>query len=119
MIEKEYLNILNQIALNYDAEYVNECHDDFCISMRNNIKQLENLIKEHFDNQPLKFEDLKPNMWVWDKDFNGWGEFLRIVEICVNKYGEKLVKCLASGDSSLQTRSYKENRFYRKQVQDE
>lgn len=66
MTEKEYLSILNQIALNYDAEYVNECHDDFCISMRNNIKQIENLIKEHFDPEPYKFEDLKEGMWVWD-----------------------------------------------------
>lgn len=64
------------------------------------------------NNQPYKLEDLKPNMFVFDKDFNGWGEILRIVETCVNKYGEKLVKCLATGDSSSQTRSYKENRFF-------
>lgn len=66
MTKEEYLNILNQIELNYDAEYVNECYDDFCISMRNNIKQLENLIKEHFDNPPLKFEELKKGVWLWD-----------------------------------------------------
>lgn len=51
-------------------------------------------------------------MFVFDKYFNGWGEILRIVETSVNEYGEKLVKCLATGDSSLQTRSYKENRFF-------
>lgn len=62
--------------------------------------------------QPYKFEDLKPHMFVFDKYFNGWGEILRIVETCVNKYGEKLVKCLATGDSSVQTRSYKGNRFF-------
>ena len=70
------------------------------------------LIEEHFDPQPYKFEDLKPHMFVFDKDFNGWGEILRIVETSVNEYREKIVKCLATGDSSLQTRSYKENRFF-------
>ena len=24
------------------------------------------LIEEHFDNPPLKFEDLKEGMWVWE-----------------------------------------------------
>lgn len=77
------------------------------------INVLQEFIVDYVNSkQPYKFEDLKPNMFVFDKDFNGWGEILRIVETCVNKYGEKLVKCLATGDSSLQTRSYKENRFF-------
>ena len=33
-------------------------------------------------------------------------------EEITSENGEKLVKCLATGDSSLQTRSYKENRFF-------
>lgn len=27
---------------------------------------LKELIDEHFNPKPYKFEDLKPNMWVWD-----------------------------------------------------
>lgn len=27
----------------------------------------KNLIDEHFDPKHYKFEDLKPNMWVWDE----------------------------------------------------
>ena len=29
-------------------------------------KTIYQLIKEHFDPKPYKFEELKPNMWVWD-----------------------------------------------------
>ena len=112
MTEKEYLKILNQIALNYDAEYVNECHDDFCISMRSNIKQLENLIKEHFDNPPLKFEELKKDMWVWVKKLEGYYRISSVVDLTAEN-GKKYV------DFGFGYIEFKENMFYRKQVQDE
>ena len=111
MTKKEYLSILNQIALNYDAEYVNECHDDFCVSMRNNIKQLENLIKEHFDNQPLKFEDLEENMWVWVKKLNGYFKINSIVDLTAENW-KKYV------DFGFGYIEFKENMFYRKQVEE-
>lgn len=31
------------------------------------IGTFKQLIKEHFDNPPHKFEELKPDMWVWDR----------------------------------------------------
>ena len=77
------------------------------------ISVLQEFVVDYVNSkQPYKFEDLKPYMFVFDKHFNGWGEVLRVVETSVNEYGEKIVKCLATGDSSLQTRSYKENRFF-------
>ena len=30
------------------------------------FKTLQDLINEHFDNKPLKFEELENCMWVWD-----------------------------------------------------
>ena len=123
MTEKEYLSILNQIALNYDAEYVNECHDDFCISMRKNIKQLENLIKEHFDNPPLKFEELKKGMWVWDNKYEWYFE-------CEPAISTDMAQCVTynafwynvgedEDEFFEEYEEFEENRFYRKQVQDE
>ena len=41
-------------------ENTKDCIDYKCFST---IKQL---IKERFEPHPYKFEDLKPNMWVWD-----------------------------------------------------
>ena len=49
MTKEECEKALRSIALNYDAEYVNECCDDFCMKMKANIATLEKLIKEHFD----------------------------------------------------------------------
>lgn len=72
----------------------------------------EQLIKEHFNPQPYKFEDLKPYMFVFDNGFNGWGEFVTIINTFTNKYGEKLVGCLAPGGDDIQLRSYKEDRFF-------
>lgn len=123
MTKEEYLNILNQIELNYDAEYVNECHDDFCISMRNNIKQLENLIKEHFDNPPLKFEELKKGVWLWDNKNKCYFE-------CEPAISTDMAECVTyisfwynTGEDEdnffEEYEEFEENRFYRKQVKDE
>lgn len=110
-LQEKYINLDVVDELICFKNLIDERYD-----LERNFKILEKNYDELYDmvhyQKPYKFEDLKPNMFVFDKDFNGWGEILRIVEICVNKYGEKLVKCLATGDSSLQTRSYKENRFY-------
>jgi len=111
MTKKEYLSILNQIALNYDAEYVNECHDDFCISMRKNIKQLENLIKEHFDNPPLFLSDLEDEKTYWHMDY-GW---IRIKNVL--SYDCIVISTLTS-DGYIIT-SFEEDMFYRKKVEDE
>ena len=66
MTREECMEALKSIELNYDAEYVNECCDEFCMKMKSYIITLEQLIKEHFDNPPLSFDDLKEGMWVYD-----------------------------------------------------
>lgn len=92
-------------ALEHLKEYVNGDNvDDMVVFSR--------LIKEHFEPQPYKFEDLKPYMFVFDKEFNGWGEIVRIIDTFVNEYGEKIVRCFATGSDEVQLRSYKENRFF-------
>lgn len=50
---------LKNIELNYDAEYINECCDEFCMKMKAHIATLETLVKEHFDNSPLSFDELQ------------------------------------------------------------
>lgn len=58
MTKEECEKTLKSIALNYDAEYVNECCDEFCEKMRSYITTLEKPIVEHFENPPLSFEGL-------------------------------------------------------------
>ena len=57
------------------------------------IDYMFNLIDEHFDNPPLKFEELKEGMWVWDIE---WCQFRKLID----------------------AQDFEENRFYRKQVEE-
>lgn len=85
----------------------------------NDFEVLTKLINEHFDNPPLKFKELKEGMWVWD---NKSKEYLRCypyASCCWDKFvcyfGEP-----RDGDFvSLKNLEFEENRFYRKQVQED
>ena len=71
---------------------------------------LNQLIFEHFDNLPLKFDELKEGMWVWD---NKMVLYIRIAKIIGKTiYVEDFLygfDCYGR---------YEKNRFYRKQVKE-
>ncbi len=73
------------------------------------------LNEECFNNPPLKFEELKENMWVYDKDFGDW---LKIFLVKISDNDKKIIKAVPTGTNEIVVRNYKENRFYRKQVED-
>ena len=57
--EKECEKALNRI--------VDDSFNKYCdYKTQNAWGIMSKLIKEYFEPQPYKFEDLKPNMWVWD-----------------------------------------------------
>lgn len=78
---------------------------------------LKQLIVEHFDNPPLKFEELHEGMWVWDNKykvynkvretytFNGTAEVVAFVYLNLITQWNCSVK-------------FEENRFYRKEVKE-
>lgn len=75
---------------------------------------IEQLINEHFDNPPLKFEELKElafaekQTWVWDNKNKMYcivGSFLNR-DVVIHTTHEWIYES-----------SYEENRFYRKQVE--
>lgn len=72
------------------------------------IECFENLIEEHFDNPPLKFEELKVGMWVWDNKRKEWCVLLAFWKDALNRYYI----------SGLSDSPFEENRFYRKQVEE-
>lgn len=87
--------------------------------VRKDLDILNKLIHEHFSNPPLKWEEIKEHDFVFDKDFNGLGgEWLKVYMKHITNYGEKVLTCGACGSDEAQTRSYKEDRFYRKEVQE-
>lgn len=67
---------------------------------------LSKLIKQHFDNPPLSFDELEAGMWVWD---NKYYDYIKIEFILEDK---KLLCCDGFH------RVFEENRFYRKQVEE-
>ena len=75
------------------------------------INLLDDLIKEHFDNPPLKFEELEDNMWVWDSYFHCYC----YIGLIVNK------NCVHIGyiDGYSSDGPFEENRFYRKEAKDD
>lgn len=82
---------------------------------------LQNLIHEHFDNPPLKFEELEVDMWVWDNAKKWWIKVLEIRvannEDDVFAEGIKIIK-LGYHVFNWQEFIFEENRFYRKQVEE-
>lgn len=69
---------------------------------------LSKLIKQHFDNPPLKFEELEAGMWVWDNKRKEWCVLAAFWKDALNKYYV----------SGLSDSPFEENRFYRKQVEE-
>lgn len=70
------------------------------------IDLLEQLINKHFDNPPLKFEELEVGKWYWD---NFQKEWFKLYELRRN--------CFLKTYWSIPT-EFEENRFYRKQVEE-
>ena len=126
----EYQEALDNIKLNYDAEYVNECNDEFCQAMKGYISVIENLIKEHFalveeykdtrkeldcyyemlyNPQPYKFEDLQTEMQVYD---NYLKECIEISVMCGRNRANHTVTFFRWGQEELEVVKFEENRFY-------
>ena len=64
------------------------------------------LIKEHFDNPPLKYEELEEDMWIWDNEEKRYGK----VTHQDWKYGLLSTPGLCWG-------MFEENRFYKREVE--
>lgn len=76
------------------------------------VDVIDGLIQYVFNPQPYKFEDLKPNMVVFDRDFYGCGELLKIIETKTNEFGEQIIKAYEFGSMNINALRYKENRFF-------
>lgn len=81
--------------------------------VRKDLDILNKLIHEHFDNPPLKFEELKEGMFVWDNKHHTYIKIDRIWE----SYN-KTIYFYAIGWECCENTEYEPNRFYRKEVQE-
>ena len=83
------------------------------IKFKNELDILDKLIEQHFDNPPLKFEELKEGMFVWDNKHHTYIKIDRIWE----SYN-KAIYFYAIGWECCENTEYEPNRFYRKEVQE-
>lgn len=113
LIENECSEALTRLLRPYFAKVsVQDVYHS--INKGNSIEEDSNLltllIHEYFDNPPLKFEELKEKMWVWD---NKMVLYIRIAKIIGKTiYVEDFLygfDCYGR---------YEKNRFYRKEVQE-
>ena len=107
MLTKErYMSLLDDIAgyarnANIGPNGINEINEDY-----NGLKKL---IEEHFNPQPLKFEDLKADMWVWNSHFK---IFEKIYSI---NYETKTIRTNDTGFEFIE-KEFIENRYYPAQI---
>lgn len=81
-----------------------------------NLEIVKQLIEEHFSNPPLKFEELKENMWIWD---NNWEQYFEICEVYPQtKEFDVLIHQNRINKLRYEPMKFEENRFYRKEVQE-
>ena len=74
------------------------------VAQQINCDVIEQLIKERFEPQPYKFEELKKGMWVWDNKLKMCVEITDIIEL----EGENK-KCVDYGFGYVE---YKENHLF-------
>lgn len=81
--------------------------------VRKDLDILNKLIHEHFDNPPLKFEELEEGMFVWDNKHHTYILIDRIWETY-----NKTIYFYAIGWECCENTEFEPKRFYRKEVQD-
>lgn len=75
--------------------------------------------KSRTNNPPLKFEDLKEGMWVWDDKKKWYRKIVILFEPCQEHPKGSFKSYADSCETSLDFIEFKENRFYRREVTDE
>lgn len=96
------MSLLDDIAgyahrANIGPNGINEINEDY--------NELKKLIEEYFTPQPLKFEDLKAGMWVWNSHFKNCERIYSI------NYETKTIRTNDTGFEFIE-KEFMENRFY-------
>lgn len=111
LTKEECNNALDCVArfCSFYAPYKDAEH----LKLHGELDILNRLIEEHFDNQPLEWEELKEGMFVWDNKHHTYIKIDRIWE----SYN-KTIYFYAIGWECCENTEYEPNRFYRKEIKD-
>lgn len=88
LTKEECENVLSENKIYLKNQMLKKERISHSVYLLNTVTSLlERLIHEHFDNPPLKFEELKEGMFVWDNARKEW----------VNVYTKEPYRILESG----------------------
>ena len=117
LIENECSEALTRLLRPYYAKVdvqnvyhsINKGH-----SIEDDSNLLTLLIMEYFGNPPLKFEELKENMWIWDNKFKCFDQ-IHDLKCCFNPKTNEICEpyYVVTYVGELK---FEENRFYRKEL---
>lgn len=88
----------------YDTQLQNDFMDDVMVFMQ--------LIEEHFNPQPYKFEELKRGMWVWDDKFKDCMKIKIIFKPCKSYPNGSLKAYHDLNEETLNFIEFEEGRFF-------
>lgn len=94
------------------------CREENIDEVNNCDNYLEQLINEHFDNQPLKFENLHEGMWVWDDKAKSYIYIFKPLDWKPVK-GIRYASYIITNSAEGYYMDFEENRFYRREVPQE
>ena len=78
--------------------------DVYCL-YDEDLEKFKELINEHFENPPLRFEELQKGMWVWDNKEKRYSHIVSFAGICQIYFYDYTV-------------DFEEERFFRMQVEE-
>lgn len=113
LTKEECENVLSENKIYLKNQMLKKERISHSVYLLNTVTSLlERLIHEHFDNLPLKFEELKEGMWIWD---NKDKAYMKIESVCDKDW---VWLYIDSSEREHIDELYEPNRFYRKEVQE-
>ena len=106
----------NQLSKEEYIQAITRLYENSYVDLKD-CDLFSNLIAEHFDNPPLKFEELKVGMWVWDNKHKVYNCISRIYQNLYPNVNAIQFKHLNEATQWGNIIEFEENRFYRKQVE--
>lgn len=128
LTKQECENVLSETKIYLKNQMQKKERIRHSVYLLNTITYLfEKLIHEHFDNPPLKFEELEEGMWVWDNQLKEWRKVIEKLIVGVSEGSEFYEDIYVKGTKVIRIGLHKfdwkdilfeSKRFYRKEVKE-
>ena len=117
LTKKECLEAYDDLYWNLCEVEEKETGVDVCCLFDENLEKIKELINEHFDNPPLKFDEIETNMLIFEK------EKIPKFVLAIDRESQVIAyvsrsNYISFNNIDIQFVKFEENRFYRKRVEE-